>query len=86
VSDQSLEIRDNVSFSPRQRTLNAQVVVVRAAGERFEILYVQGEESMLQAADAIQTLLDQCEVNITFQTIIYVPGENHASSSRGRGQ
>jgi len=73
TSDTNPEFRSEIGLAPNRSSLGAVVASVRRLEDgRFEIRYVQGDVQMLQAAEALQTILDECGLNVKFEVIIYL--------------
>lgn len=72
-SDSTPETRTDISVDPNRRILEAVVAFVwRIDDDQFEIRYVESEDKMLEAADALETILRECELNVSFDVLVYL--------------
>ncbi|MCP4543461.1 MAG: hypothetical protein GY832_40635 [Chloroflexi bacterium] len=73
TSDTNSDLRNAIELAPNRSWLGAVVASVRRLEDgRFEILYVEGDERMMRAAGALQTILDECGLDVRFEVTIYL--------------
>ncbi len=73
TSAASPDLQPEMALDPNQSSLEAVMAFARRLDNgQFEIRHVEGDEQMLQAATALQTILDECGLNVTFEVVIYL--------------
>jgi len=71
TSEESIEQRSKLVIDPNRYWAHALVAYVQKLdGDRFEIRYVESDDQMLQAADALETIFAECNLDLTFRVMI----------------
>ena len=65
------EVTENLSLNPNRSSLSVVLAFGRQVGEReYQAWYVEGEEEMRTAVEAVWRILDECEVGVDFGTLV----------------